>query len=193
MTIIFNDSNFNVANSSNIEAGIIKSTGGDDNYFLNRAEKITGNADNLANVLEQAPVVGGLWAAEARFAGEVLALPDKARGAATNLAGNVLQTEGEIIEGGYKLVGNGFNVAGNLADNTSTLITDKADGIADKLENVPVLGGLWAAEARVAGEILALPSKIGGAIYHTAGNAYNAVGETIGGLYEKAGSLIKKL
>jgi hypothetical protein len=192
MTIIFNDPNNGVQNL-NITGNKAQKSSTEENYFFQNAEKITGTADKVANMVDDIPIVGGLYAAEAQLAGEIIALPSKVQGTGGIVAGSIVETQGNLVEGGYKLAGSGLNFMGDVAGKPAEIITGGADKLADMQEKIPVVGGLAAAQTRLAGEVLSLPSKAVSTAYHAAGSVANFIGETAGKAYDAVGGFLKKL
>lgn len=165
----------------------------DGNYFSKTANTITGAGDKTAEVLSNVPVVGGLWAAEAKLGSEFMALPYKVDAAAGKLTGGAIEGYGNMIDKGYGFVGGSVSKVGQMQTGVANAITGNADKVAGVLDKVPVIGGLWAAEAKLAGQVAALPFKAQGAITETAGKIISGVGDVISAPYKAVGKLIKKL
>lgn len=166
---------------------------GEENFFLNGAQKVKNGAETIAQTQENVPVVGGLMADATRLGAEVATLPTTVTGYTAIGTGSLIEASGKGQQMVAGFVENGFDKVGNLYDKGANTITGVADNIAQVEEQIPIVGGLLADSTRLGGEALALPGKAAGALTHLTGDIVSLPGKIVGGVTEAIGGFVKKL
>lgn len=75
----------------------------------------------------------------------------------------------------------------------ANLITQSADNVANRFENVPLFGGIMAAEKRLEGEVAALPLKAAGTGGKIAGSIIQFNGQSVEYTHKLAGKALDKV